>query len=63
MKYNKLLLIGIIALVAIISVGSVSAGLFDFLGGDSSNASNANLTGKDVNLAAAASLKNAFDEK
>ncbi len=63
MKYNKLLLIGIIALVAIISVGSVSAGLFDFLGGDSSNASNSNLTGKDVNLAAAASLKNAFDEK
>ncbi len=63
MKYNKLLLIGIIALVAIISVGLVSAGLFDFLGGDSSNASNANLTGKDVNLAAAASLKNAFDEK
>ena len=63
MKYNKLLLIGIIALVAIISVGSVSAGLFDFLGGDSSNASNANLTGKDVNLAAAASLKNVYDQK
>ena len=50
MKYNKLLLIGIIALVAIISVGSVSAGLFDFLGGDSSNASNSNLTVSNVSF-------------
>ena len=63
MKYNKLLLIGIIALVAIVSVGAVSAGWFDFLGGDSSTASDANLTGKEVKLAAAASLKNTFDEK
>ncbi len=57
---KKLLLIAIIALVAIVSVGSVSAGLFDFLGGDSGDTS---LDGKDVNLAAAASLKNAFDDK
>lgn len=57
---KKILLIAIIALVAIVSVGSVSAGLFDFLGGDSGDTS---LDGKDVNLAAAASLKNAFDDK
>ncbi|WP_295115737.1 molybdate ABC transporter substrate-binding protein [uncultured Methanobrevibacter sp.] len=60
MKYNKLLIIGIIALVAVISVGSVSAGWFDFLGGNSTDTS---LDGQEVNLAAAASLKNVYDEK
>ncbi|WP_407424834.1 molybdate ABC transporter substrate-binding protein [Methanobrevibacter sp.] len=61
MDSKKILLIAIVALVAIISVGSVSAGFLDFLGGNNS-AGNANLTGQEVNLAAAASLKNAFDK-
>ncbi|WP_407410631.1 molybdate ABC transporter substrate-binding protein [Methanobrevibacter sp.] len=60
---KKLMLIAILAAIVIVSAGTVSAGLFDFLGGDSSNSTNANLTGQEVNLAAAASLKNAFDEK
>lgn len=60
MKYNKILILAIIALVAVVSVGSVSAGLFDFLGGD---ASSADLDGQEVNLAAAASLKNVFDDE
>jgi molybdate transport system substrate-binding protein len=55
MNSKKILLIAIIALVAIVSVGSCAAGLFDFMGGD------ADLDGQEVNLAAAASLKNAFD--
>ena len=57
-----MLIVAIIAIaVVVISVGSCSAGIFDFLGG--SDSSNANLTGQEVNLAAAASLKNVFDEK
>ena len=63
MKSNKILIIALIAIiVAVVSVGSVSAGLFDFLGGNS-NATDTSLDGKDVNLAAAASLKNVYDEK
>ncbi|MDO5809847.1 MAG: molybdate ABC transporter substrate-binding protein [Methanobrevibacter sp.] len=63
MKSNKILVIALIALlVAVVSVGSVSAGLFDFLGGNS-NATDTSLDGKEVNLAAAASLKNVYDEK
>lgn len=62
MKSNRMLIVAIIAIaVVVISVGSCSAGIFDFLGG--SDSSNANLTGQEVNLAAAASLKNVFDEK
>ena len=60
---KKLALIAILAAIVIVSAGTVSAGWFDFLGGSSDNATNANLTGQEVNLAAAASLKNAFDEK
>ena len=60
---KKLMLIAILAAIVIVSAGTVSAGLFDFLGSDSGNSTNANLTGQEVNLAAAASLKNAFDEK
>lgn len=60
---KKLMLIAILAAIVIVSAGTVSAGWFDFLGGDSGNNTNANLTGQEVNLAAAASLKNAFDEK
>ncbi|MBE6509586.1 MAG: molybdate ABC transporter substrate-binding protein [Methanobrevibacter sp.] len=60
---KKLLLVAILAAIVIASAGTVSAGWFDFLGGDSGNTTNANLTGQEVNLAAAASLKNAFDEK
>ena len=60
---KKLMLIAILAAIVIVSAGTVSAGWFDFLGGDSGNTTNANLTGQEVNLAAAASLKNAFDEK
>lgn len=60
---KKLMLIAILAAIVIVSAGTVSAGWFDFLGGDSSDTANANLTGQEVNLAAAASLKNTFDEK
>ena len=62
---KKILFVAILALVAVISIGSCSAGLFDFLGGSDSNNNtnaNANVSG-DVNLAAAASLKNVYDEK
>ncbi|WP_405266840.1 molybdate ABC transporter substrate-binding protein [Methanobrevibacter sp.] len=55
MDSKKILFIGIIALVAIVSIGSCAAGIFDFLGGEP------DLDGQEVNLAAAASLKNAFD--
>jgi molybdate transport system substrate-binding protein len=61
MGSKRILIIAIVALAVIISIGSVSAGFFDFLGGNNST-SNANLTGQEVNLAAAASLKNAFDK-
>jgi molybdate transport system substrate-binding protein len=65
MKSKRVLLIAVIALVAVVCASSVvSAGLFDFLGGDSGNSTdtNANVTGT-VKLAAAASLKNVYDEK
>jgi molybdate transport system substrate-binding protein len=63
MKFNKkLLIIAVIAIVAVVATSSVvSAGLFDFLGGNSSSSSS-NESGT-VNLAAAASLKNVYDEK
>ncbi len=57
---KKLLIIAIIAIIAIVSVGSCSAGWFDFLGGDNTST---DLNGQEVNLAAAASLKNVYDEK
>ena len=60
MKKNRLIMVAVLALIAILAVGSCSAGWFDFLSGDSSNA---DLNGKEINLAAAASLKNVFDEK
>ena len=60
---KKILLVAAIALIAIVCASSaVSAGWFDFLGG-SGNSTDTSLDGKEVNLAAAASLKNAFDEK
>lgn len=58
---KKLLLIAVIVLIAAVSISSCSAGLFDFLGG--SNATDTSLDGQEVNLAAAASLKNVFDDK
>ena len=61
MKSRSILIITAIFIVAIVGVGACSAGLFDFLGGN--NSSNSNLTGQEVNLAAAASLKNVYDEK
>ncbi|WP_406533527.1 molybdate ABC transporter substrate-binding protein [Methanobrevibacter sp.] len=59
MKFSKkMLIVAIIAIVAIVCASSVvSAGLFDFLGGEP------DLDGQEVNLAAAASLKNVFDDK
>lgn len=62
MKSNKkIAIIALIAIViAVVSISSCSAGFFDFLGGDSTDNS---LDGKEVNLAAAASLKNVFDDK
>ena len=60
---KKLLLVAILLAVVVVSVGSCSAGFLDFLGGsDSGNATDSNVTG-DINLAAAASLKNVYDEK
>ncbi len=60
---KKLLLAAILVAVVVVSVGSCSAGFFDFLGGDSGNSTDSSLNGTQVNLAAAASLKNVFDEK
>ena len=59
MKFSKkMLIVAIIAIVAIVCASSVvSAGLFDFLGGEP------DLNGDEVNLAAAASLKNVFDDQ
>ena len=61
MDSKKILFIAVIAIVAVVSIGSCSAGLFDFLGGD--DATDTSLDGQEVNLAAAASLKNTFDDK
>jgi molybdate transport system substrate-binding protein len=58
---KKLLIVAVIVLIAAVSISSCSAGLFDFIGGDSSG--NATLNGTDVKLAAAASLKNVYDDK
>jgi molybdate transport system substrate-binding protein len=58
MKSRNMLIVAIIAIVVVIGATSaVSAGLFDFLGGNQS------LDNQEVNLAAAASLKNVYDEK
>ena len=57
---KKLLFIVILALIVAVGVGSCAAGLFDFGSGDS-NSTNSNVSGE-INLAAAASLKNAFDK-
>lgn len=57
---KKMLIVAIIAIIAVVCVSSaVSAGFFDFLGSSSSD----QLKGQEVNLAAAASLKNVYDEK
>jgi molybdate transport system substrate-binding protein len=60
---KKLLIIASVVLIAVVAMGTCSAGLFDFLGGSNSNATDDSLNGTDINLAAAASLKNAYDEK
>ena len=62
---KKLLIVASIVLIAVVAMGTCSAGLFDFLGGDSSdaNATDDSLNGTDIQLAAAASLKNAYDDK
>ncbi|MBQ6511178.1 molybdate ABC transporter substrate-binding protein [Methanobrevibacter sp.] len=58
---KKVLIIAVIAMIAIVCASSaVSAGWFDFLGGSSTDDS---LNGTEVHLAAAASLKNAYDDK
>ena len=57
---KKLLFVAVLIAIVAVSVGSCSAGWFDFLGGDSADV---DLDGQEVNLAAAASLKNAFDDK
>ena len=54
---RKALMIAVLALIAVISVGSCSAGWFDFITGEP------DLDGQEVNLAAAASLKNVFDDE
>ena len=57
MKSNRILIVAVLALIAIISVGSCAAGFLDFLGGQP------DLDGQEVNLAAAASLKNVYDDE
>ena len=57
---KKLLFIVILALIVAVGVGSCAAGWFDF-GSSGSNSTNDNISGE-INLAAAASLKNAFDK-
>jgi molybdate transport system substrate-binding protein len=55
---RKMLIIAAIAVIAVVCASSVvSAGFLDFLGGQP------DLNGQEVNLAAAASLKNVYDEK
>ena len=58
---KKVLVIAAIVLIAAVSISSCSAGWFDFLGGDASG--DDSLNGTDVKLAAAASLKNVYDDK
>lgn len=58
---KKLLLVAIVLAVVVVSIGSCSAGFFDFLSGG--NSTDTSLDGQEVNLAAAASLKNVFDDK
>jgi molybdate transport system substrate-binding protein len=61
---KKILIVALVALVAVIAASSVvSAGWFDFGGSSDSNATSGELNGSEINLAAAASLKNAFDDK
>jgi molybdate transport system substrate-binding protein len=61
---KKLLIIASLVLVAVVAMSTCSAGFLDFLGGGSdSNATDNSLNGTEINLAAAASLKNAYDEK
>jgi molybdate transport system substrate-binding protein len=56
---KKVLFVAVIALIAVVCTSSVvSAGFFDFLSGDAGDDSEG-----EVNLAAAASLKNVYDEK
>ena len=56
---KKILLVAVIALIAVVCTSSVvSAGFFDFLGSNAGDDSEG-----EVNLAAAASLKNVYDEK
>ncbi len=57
MKSNRILIVAVLALIAIISVGACAAGFLDFLSGQP------DLDGQDVNLAAAASLKNVYDDE
>jgi molybdate transport system substrate-binding protein len=62
MKSKKILIIALVAVAIVaISAGACSAGWFDFGSSDSNSTSNANVSG-DIKLAAAASLKNAFDK-
>ena len=59
---KKIIVIVLIALiVAVGAASSVSAGWFDFL--NPSGSSSTNLSGQEVDLAAAASLKNVYDDK
>ena len=56
---KKILLVAVIALIAVVCTSSVvSAGFFDFLSPNAGDDSEG-----EVNLAAAASLKNVYDEK
>ena len=62
MESKKLLFIAIIAAIVVVGVGSCSAGLLDFGSNDTNSTNSTNLTGQEVHLAAAASLKNAYDK-
>jgi molybdate transport system substrate-binding protein len=58
---KKLLFVAILVLIVAVGIGSCAAGWFDFGSNDSNNSTHDNVSGE-VNLAAAASLKNAFDK-
>jgi molybdate transport system substrate-binding protein len=58
---KKMLFVAILVLIVAVGIGSCAAGWFDFGGSDSNSTSNSNVSGE-IKLAAAASLKNAFDK-
>ena len=59
---KKYLFVAVLVLIVAVGIGSCAAGWFDFGSSGSGNSTNDNVSGE-INLAAAASLKNVYDEK